>query len=203
MRQCVKCVVCRQGKLACVPLVQVAQDAGLQLVVPPPRWCTDNGVMVAWAGIERCAHVCCPHHRHHYHHHPKAAAAADALPIRLTSMSLAVNVLAGRAHHCSFDSIMHGPALYDVSIARRLGLGLVDAPLPPLPEDGSAEWIELRPRWPLTSEKHPRSMPPTLSMKKPDKQARSLTDLTRAELGAMARACSEQALPQTPSLSDA
>jgi tRNA A37 threonylcarbamoyltransferase TsaD len=32
----------------------VATAAGLQLVVPPPRWCTDNGVMVAWAGLERC-----------------------------------------------------------------------------------------------------------------------------------------------------
>jgi hypothetical protein len=35
-------------------LAAVAAAAGLELVVPPPRWCTDNGVMVAWAGIERC-----------------------------------------------------------------------------------------------------------------------------------------------------
>jgi tRNA A37 threonylcarbamoyltransferase TsaD len=32
---------------------QVAEAAGLQLVFPPPQWCTDNGVMVAWAGMER------------------------------------------------------------------------------------------------------------------------------------------------------
>ena len=25
----------------------------LELVAPPPRWCTDNGVMVAWCGAER------------------------------------------------------------------------------------------------------------------------------------------------------
>jgi len=25
------------------------------LVLPPPKWCTDNGVMVAWAGVERLA----------------------------------------------------------------------------------------------------------------------------------------------------
>lgn len=31
----------------------VAEAAGLGLVVPPPRLCTDNGVMVAWAGVER------------------------------------------------------------------------------------------------------------------------------------------------------
>lgn len=31
----------------------VAQQAGLPLVAPPIRLCTDNAVMVAWAGIER------------------------------------------------------------------------------------------------------------------------------------------------------
>lgn len=34
-------------------LSAVAADAGLRLVCPPPRLCTDNGVMVAWAGVER------------------------------------------------------------------------------------------------------------------------------------------------------
>jgi tRNA A37 threonylcarbamoyltransferase TsaD len=36
-----------------VLLLQVCEGAGVRLVVPPPRWCTDNGVMVAWAGYER------------------------------------------------------------------------------------------------------------------------------------------------------
>jgi N6-L-threonylcarbamoyladenine synthase len=31
----------------------LAAEAGVQLVVPPPRLCTDNAAMVAWAGIER------------------------------------------------------------------------------------------------------------------------------------------------------
>ena len=31
----------------------VAEKQGLELAVPPPKLCTDNGVMVAWAGIER------------------------------------------------------------------------------------------------------------------------------------------------------
>jgi N6-L-threonylcarbamoyladenine synthase len=30
-------------------------DAGARLVVPPIPLCTDNGVMVAWAGAERLA----------------------------------------------------------------------------------------------------------------------------------------------------
>ena len=48
------------GGVACNQLVKqrlgdLAQAAGLELIAPPPRLCTDNGVMVAWAGIERCA----------------------------------------------------------------------------------------------------------------------------------------------------
>ena len=33
----------------------LAERLGLRLVLPPPRLCTDNGVMVAWAGLERLA----------------------------------------------------------------------------------------------------------------------------------------------------
>lgn len=34
-------------------LTQVAEAHGLPLVVPPPALCTDNAVMIAWAGLER------------------------------------------------------------------------------------------------------------------------------------------------------
>merc|ERR1719240_248293 len=34
-------------------LKKVAENAGLEMRCPPPRLCVDNGVMVAWAGIER------------------------------------------------------------------------------------------------------------------------------------------------------
>ena len=34
-------------------LAEVAATGGLALVAPPPRLCTDNGAMIAWAGIER------------------------------------------------------------------------------------------------------------------------------------------------------
>ena len=34
-------------------LARVAETAGMALVVPPPALCTDNGAMVAWAGLER------------------------------------------------------------------------------------------------------------------------------------------------------
>ena len=36
-------------------LETVAADNGLGFVAPPPQRCTDNGAMVAWAGIERLA----------------------------------------------------------------------------------------------------------------------------------------------------
>ena len=34
-------------------LQALALDRGLRLIVPPARLCTDNGAMIAWAGIER------------------------------------------------------------------------------------------------------------------------------------------------------
>ncbi len=34
-------------------LQRLAEEAGARLVVPPPRWCTDNAAMVAWTGVER------------------------------------------------------------------------------------------------------------------------------------------------------
>jgi N6-L-threonylcarbamoyladenine synthase len=34
-------------------LTQLAAKAGLPFVAPPPTLCTDNGAMVAWAGLER------------------------------------------------------------------------------------------------------------------------------------------------------
>lgn len=34
-------------------LQRSATEAGLRLVVPPPKLCTDNAAMIAWAGIER------------------------------------------------------------------------------------------------------------------------------------------------------
>ena len=34
-------------------LIKSAADFGVALVAPPPRLCTDNAAMIAWAGIER------------------------------------------------------------------------------------------------------------------------------------------------------
>lgn len=31
----------------------VCDEVGYELVVPPPKLCTDNGIMIAWNGLER------------------------------------------------------------------------------------------------------------------------------------------------------
>ncbi len=34
-------------------LTRFSAESGLRLVLPPPKLCTDNGAMIAWAGLER------------------------------------------------------------------------------------------------------------------------------------------------------
>jgi N6-L-threonylcarbamoyladenine synthase len=36
-------------------LAGLAAEQGYRLIIPPPALCTDNGVMIAWAGLERLA----------------------------------------------------------------------------------------------------------------------------------------------------
>lgn len=43
-------------------------------------------------------------------------------------------------------------------------------------------WVELRPRWPLTNERHPKCMPENLRSAKKARLSTSLTDMTAAEL---------------------
>jgi N6-L-threonylcarbamoyladenine synthase len=121
-------VACNQHVRA--QLTEVAAEGGVELVLPPPRWCTDNGVMVAWAGAERLAH--------------------------------------GWAQ-----------------------------PPPAAADPAEGEWVDLRPRWPLTSERHPRSMDGTRSQRK-ERIHTSLSDLTAAGLGALGgeAAAAAQALAQ-------
>jgi N6-L-threonylcarbamoyladenine synthase len=81
-------------------LTAVAEEGGFELVCPPPRLCTDNGVMVGWAGVERF----------------------------------------------------------------NLNLGIEAPPPSVVPAEG--EWVDLRPRWPLTDRKDERSIEAPRSAKK-------------------------------------
>jgi len=98
-------------------LQSVTSAAGLGLVCPPPKLCTDNGVMVAWAGQERLT----------------------------------------------------------------LGLGI--EPPPSSPTLGEDEWLDLRPRWPLTDRKDERSFTAERSAKKKNVFA-SLEALTAGSIAA-------------------
>lgn len=41
-------------------LQKLTQEHGWSLIVPPAKYCTDNGAMIAWAGAERLAAGLCP-----------------------------------------------------------------------------------------------------------------------------------------------
>jgi len=41
------------NQVLCARLRRVAAQQGVAFAAPPPKLCTDNGVMVAWAGLER------------------------------------------------------------------------------------------------------------------------------------------------------
>ena len=45
----------RQPRASARRLAALAAAQGLRLIVPPPALCTDNAVMIAWAGLERLA----------------------------------------------------------------------------------------------------------------------------------------------------
>ncbi|KAJ1934017.1 Mitochondrial tRNAs modification protein, partial [Kickxella alabastrina] len=55
--QPLSCLVASGGVASNLAVRQVlaglAAKEGVELVCPPPSLCTDNGVMIAWAGIER------------------------------------------------------------------------------------------------------------------------------------------------------
>lgn len=112
-----------------------------------------------------------------------ASSGSAGLPQLLTCNSSRPTLF--QAHTGLFNTPAH---VQTIALHRRYRLGLYEPPLPPLELDPGQEqeWIELRPRWPLTSERAAGAMPPTRSAKAQEKNARSLTDETREALAAAA-----------------
>ncbi len=108
----------------------LAASEGLELVLPPPRWCTDNGVMVAWAGVERLA----------------CGWAEPPPPPPPLSTPAPEGQAPGSSSSSSSSSASEGAQ----------GTGGVGEGAGGAAEE-QEEWIELKPRWPLTGELHPRS----------------------------------------------
>jgi N6-L-threonylcarbamoyladenine synthase len=172
------------NKVVRARLLDLCREEGLFLVVPPPEWCTDNGVMVAWAGAERAALGLWE-------------PAPGPLPVlsdemweeaRLSAREAREQVerqygqeAVGRAAAAAAAETAGGGG---GEAAETAGGGSSSAP--PSRDEAAAlgEWVELRPRWPLTSEVAAGATGDVLSKKRADKMSPSLTDLTRRALAA-------------------
>jgi tRNA threonylcarbamoyl adenosine modification protein TsaD len=177
------------GGVACNKVVRasldaLARDEGLTLVAPPAAWCTDNGVMVAWAGCERAA-----------------LGLWQPAPEPLPLLSDEAYEAARRSARESWEQAARQYGEEALGGAARVGGGGGEgggaggassggggpaaAAAGDVSRDEAAalgEWVELRPRWPLTSEVAAGATGDVLSKKRADKQAPSLTDLTRRAL---------------------
>ncbi|GFR42449.1 hypothetical protein Agub_g3356, partial [Astrephomene gubernaculifera] len=139
------------GGVACNRVVrdslqQLADAEGLQLVLPPTRWCTDNGVMVAWAGMERLARGW-------------AEPPPPPLPLPLPRQAPSATPTACEDGAASAEAgtASTEPAAGSGAPVSDLAAATVAAAAIAAVREAEEEWIELKPRWPLTSELHPRS----------------------------------------------
>jgi hypothetical protein len=154
-------------------LAKLAEEQGLELVVPPPQWCTDNGVMVAWAGCERAAlglwqpppDPLPPLSDEEFAQASQSAREAWEQVARQYGEEAVAGAAAAAGEGGKGGRSAGGPP--DVSREEAAALG---------------EWVELRPRWPLTSEVAEGATGDVLSKKRADKMSPSLTDLTRKAL---------------------
>ncbi|KAG2423278.1 hypothetical protein HXX76_015427 [Chlamydomonas incerta] len=157
------------GGVACnlavrAALDQLAAKEGLQLVLPPPRWCTDNGVMTAWAGIERLARG--------WAEPPPPPPPLPTLAEReAAAMAAAEAAAAAYTAPASLASVGEEDVVA-ASGARPAAAGA---------GSGGEEWIELKPRWPLTSELHPRSAAAQADQRRSIKKVRMAVPLSDLE----------------------
>ena len=194
----------------------VAETAGMRLVCPPPRLCTDNGVMVAWAGAERLALglIEPPQPR-------QTISGRDTLPERVfvsdpaglplaeadggVVITMSVPVEGGQVggsgdgrcdgHRSGGEGVSSSPSteIGVVSVA-----GSDEAAAQQLADSSQRcqklweddEWVELRPRWPLTNKVDERSISTVKDRARPrgmrtKRLHRSLTELTADALATL------------------
>ncbi len=163
-------------------LAGLASSQDLGLFLPPPKWCTDNGVMIAWAGIERCADL-------DVEQHIRIAVSSrmnEPYRSRLKLGLMEPPPAWASGSHQGSQSKSNGAA----QLLQQLHEDRLDsASRPNAEEEGERlnndgeEWIELRPRWPLTTVRHPNSMPnDKLRSAKKARMSESLTEMTEAAL---------------------
>ncbi|PNW73015.1 hypothetical protein CHLRE_14g615500v5 [Chlamydomonas reinhardtii] len=162
------------GGVACNQVVraalnQLADKEGLQLVLPPPRWCTDNGVMTAWAGIERLARGW-------------AEPPPPPLPLPSPAEREAAAVAAAAAAEAAAAYPASLASVGEEEVAGVSGSGAAAAAAATGgAAGGGEEWIELKPRWPLTSELHPRSAAAQADQRRSIKKVRMAVPLSDLE----------------------
>eukprot|EP00955_Chlamydomonas_euryale_P057569 356823-Chlamydomonas_euryale.AAC.3 len=166
----------------------VAQS--LRLVLPPPRWCTDNGVMVAWAGHERLrlglAEPPAPPLPQQPQHPPRQ----QQLPLPQQQQeqqqpqqqpSGDVGVPSAREAGGGGSGHASGAGASATAAVSTTG----------------DEWVELRPRWPLTGARHPKCVAGEQRSAKKARMSASLSDVTAQQLAAL-RARGAGAAPAGP-----
>ena len=105
---------------------QAAADThALELLAPPAALCTDNGAMIAWAGIERLRAGLCE---------PAPAAGCGQEPVAET--------LGPGSEPSRADAAAEGAEERERTLRARHA-------------HRDEEWVEVRPRWPLTDRRAP------------------------------------------------
>ncbi len=185
-------------------------------MLPPPKWCTDNGVMIAWAGVERCGERGSMEARVYWGDrraplndeaisssllcHPRVLhpATSYVCRMRLGLMEPPVQECSqAERRPISGDAATASSSLSAAATASRSSQPASEAGSQPAPSGAAAgglpawdpsfasseeSWVELRPRWPLTNERHAKCMPENLRSAKKARLSTSLSDMTAAEL---------------------
>ncbi|GAX78004.1 hypothetical protein CEUSTIGMA_g5446.t1 [Chlamydomonas eustigma] len=195
----------------------LCQSQGMSLVLPPPKWCVDNGVMVAWVGVERMrlglmepppskggivvtavTDVAAPEVAGRQDHEEPPAALKSAGDDEESCLKVEQQPSKGAYSSPSQAEINVSKATLGAAVCNQMAdpilecletkdVGAINSTEMSPSHQPEPEWVELRPRWPLTNDKHPSCMPADkLRSAKKARMHASLTEMTAASLEALA-----------------